>query len=95
NEVNMHSVQLSKDNDGSLRALMLIRNGAQQALTFEKLPLALHDATGDIAAKGLFEIGSLTVNPQTSKPWLFIFPPESMIKQDPDLTSWKMSVIQQ
>lgn len=94
NEVNVQSVQLSQDNEGALRALLLIRNGSEQALTIEKLPLALHDATGEIVAQGLFELGSFTVNPHTSKPWLFIFPKESLLKQDPDLSRWKTSLIQ-
>lgn len=94
NEVNVQSVQLSKDDEGALRVLLLIRNGSEQALNFEKIPLALHDAAGDMVAKGLFELGSLTVNPHTSKPWLFIFPKESIIKQDADLSRWKTALIQ-
>lgn len=94
NEVNVQSVQLTRDSEGSLRALLLIRNGSEQTLSFEKLPLALYDAAEEIVAKGLFEVGGLTVNPQTSKPWLFIFPTESIERPDADLTRWKISVIQ-
>jgi len=93
-EVNVQSVQLSKSEDGSLRALLLIRNGSERSLSFEKLPLALIDATGDTVAQGLFELGSLTVNAETSKPWLFIFPPESILKENPDFSRWSVRVPQ-
>ncbi|WNC14481.1 accessory Sec system S-layer assembly protein [Brevibacillus brevis] len=93
-EVNIQSVQVRRDQDGSLNVMLLIRNGSTQSLSFEKLPLVLHDATGEIVAQGLFELGSLTVNANTSKPWLFIFPPESIQKDEPDFSRWKVSVPQ-
>lgn len=93
-EVNVQSVQLSKSEDGSLRAMLLFRNGSDKSLSFEKLPLVLMDATGEKIAEGLFELGSLTVNANTSKPWLFIFPPESIVKTDPDFSRWKVNIPQ-
>lgn len=93
-EVNIQSVQIRKQEDGSMHAILLIRNGSQQSLSFEKLPLALYDASGDEVAKGLFELNGLTVNANTSKPWLFVFPPESVTKPEADLSRWKVSVPQ-
>lgn len=93
-EVNIQSMQLRRDESGALNVMLLIRNGSTQSLSFEKLPLVLYDATGDKAAEGLFELGSLTVNANTSKPWLFIFPPESIQKQEADFSRWKVSVPQ-
>lgn len=93
-EVNIQSVQIRRDDTGALNVMLLIRNGSTQSLSFEKLPLVLYDATGEKVAEGLFELESLTVNPNTSKPWLFIFPPESIHKQDPDFSRWKVNVPQ-
>ncbi|ASJ56114.1 accessory Sec system S-layer assembly protein [Brevibacillus formosus] len=93
-EVNIQSVQIRRTESGALNAMLLIRNGSTQSLSFEKLPLALYDASGDKVAEGLFELGSLTVNANTSKPWLFIFPPESIQKEELDLSRWKVSVPQ-
>ncbi|WP_019123233.1 accessory Sec system S-layer assembly protein [Brevibacillus massiliensis] len=93
-EVNIQSVQLSKSQDGSLRAMLLIRNGSRQSLSFEKLPLRLHDATDEVVAEGLFELAGLTVHSETSKPWMFIFPPESVVKEDADLSRWKVTAPQ-
>ncbi|MFF0828404.1 accessory Sec system S-layer assembly protein [Brevibacillus sp. NPDC003359] len=93
-EVNIQSVQIRRTESGALNAMLLIRNGSVQSLSFEKLPLALYDASGDKVAEGLFELGSLTVNANTSKPWLFIFPPESILKEELDLSRWKVNVPQ-
>jgi accessory Sec system S-layer assembly protein len=93
-EVNIQSVQIRRTEDGAVHAMLLIRNGSVQSLSFEKLPLALYDATGEKVAEGLFELGSLTVNANTSKPWLFIYPPESIQKEQPDFSRWKVSVPQ-
>ncbi|MBH0328233.1 hypothetical protein ABH14_00170 [Brevibacillus brevis] len=93
-EVNIQSVQIRKTESGALNVMLLIRNGSTQSLSFETLPLALYDASGDKVAEGLFELGSLTVNANTSKPWLFIFPPESIQKEELDLSRWKVSVPQ-
>jgi len=92
-EVNVQSVSISRTED-SLRAMLLFRNGSEQSLSIERLPLALYDAAGDKVAEGLFELGGLTVNAGTSKPWLFIFPQESIVKQDADFSRWKVSVPQ-
>ncbi|UED75548.1 accessory Sec system S-layer assembly protein [Brevibacillus sp. DP1.3A] len=93
-EVNIQSVQIRQTENGALNAMLLIRNGSTQSLSFETLPLALYDASGDKVAEGLFELGSLTVNANTSKPWLFIFPPESIQKEELDLSRWKVNVPQ-
>jgi accessory Sec system S-layer assembly protein len=93
-EVNVQSVQIRRQEDGALHVILLIRNGSTQALNFEKLPLAIYDAAGEKAAEGLFELGSFVVNPGTSKPWLFIFPRESVVKADADFSRWKASVPQ-
>ncbi|MGG4439852.1 accessory Sec system S-layer assembly protein [Brevibacillus fortis] len=93
-EVNIQSVQIRQTENGALNAMLLIRNGSTQSLSIEKLPLALYDASGDKVAEGLFELGSLTVNANTSKPWLFIFPPESILKEELDLSRWKVNVPQ-
>jgi accessory Sec system S-layer assembly protein len=92
-EVNIQSVSISRTDD-AIRAMLLFRNGSDQSLSIERLPLALYDATGDKVAEGVFELGGLTVNAHTSKPWLFIYPQESIVKQDADFSRWRVSVPQ-
>lgn len=93
-EVNIQSVQARLQQDGALHVILLIRNGSSQALNFEKLPLVIYDAAEEKAAEGLFELGSFVVKPGTSKPWLFIFPRESVVKEEADFSRWKAVVPQ-
>ncbi|WP_400162297.1 accessory Sec system S-layer assembly protein [Brevibacillus sp. TJ4] len=91
-EVNIHSVQARKMEDGALHVILLIRNGSARSINFDKLPLEIYDADDDKVAHGLFELGTFIVNSGTSKPWLFIFPKESIQKEDADLSRWKAIV---
>ncbi|GAA4718569.1 accessory Sec system S-layer assembly protein [Brevibacillus fulvus] len=93
-EVNVQSVQLRRHEDGSLHVLLLFRNGSDRSLSFEKLPLILYDAEGNEAARGLFELNRFVVNAGTSKPWLFIYPPESIVNEAADFSRWKVAVPQ-
>ncbi|MGC5324906.1 accessory Sec system S-layer assembly protein [Brevibacillus sp. SYSU BS000544] len=93
-EVNVQSVQLSKSEDQSIRCLLLIRNGSDQSLSFENFPLILLDAQDEKVAEGLFELDGLTVSAGASKPWLFTFPQERIVKENPDFTRWKVIVPQ-
>ncbi|MGG3870911.1 accessory Sec system S-layer assembly protein [Brevibacillus laterosporus] len=93
-EVNVQSVQAKQNDEGVIRAILLIRNGSTQNLSFEQLPLALYDATGDKVAEGVFQLKDFVVNAQTSKPWMFIFPKESILKENVDLSQWKVQLAQ-
>ncbi|KNB71873.1 accessory Sec system S-layer assembly protein [Brevibacillus reuszeri] len=92
-EVNFQSMQLHRAEDGAIHVMLLIRNGSAQSLSFEQLPLALYDATGDKVAEGAFQL-NLTVNANTSKPWMFIYPPEMIQKAEPDFSGWKVGLPQ-
>lgn len=93
-EVNVQSVQLRRSEEGSFHAMLLFRNGSTQSLSLKSLPLALYDARGQKVAVGQFELGGLTVRSNTSKPWMFIFPKESILIEDPDLSRWRVSIPQ-
>ncbi|MFP3389008.1 accessory Sec system S-layer assembly protein [Brevibacillus sp. SIMBA_040] len=94
-EVNFQSMQIRRTEDGALHVMLLIRNGSTQSISFENLPLVLHDATGDRIAAGSFKLSNFTVNANTSKPWMFIYPPEIIEKEDPDFSRWKVTIPQE
>ncbi|QOS98161.1 accessory Sec system S-layer assembly protein [Brevibacterium sp. JNUCC-42] len=93
-EVNVQSVQAKQNDEGMIRTILLIRNGSTQNLSFEQLPLALFDATGEKVAEGVFQLKDFVVNAQTSKPWMFIFPKESILKENVDLSQWRVQLAQ-
>lgn len=94
-EVNIAGFQVAKQDDGSIAASVFIRNGHSKQINIEKLPLELLDATGEIVANGSFDIGSLPVNANTTKPWTFIYPPAMVSKEEPDFSRWTIRVPQQ
>jgi len=89
-EVNFMGIQAQVDESGSLHTTLLIRNGSEKNVKFEQLPLIVEDASGDQVAKGTFQFEELEIKANTSKPWTFIFPKELVLKDDVDLSKWKV-----
>lgn len=88
-EVNFLGIQAKRAENGDLHVTMLIRNGADKNIQLEQLPLHVEDASGEVIAKGGFQLQDFTVKANTSKPWTFIFPNSMVTKEAIDLTKWK------
>jgi len=93
-EVNFSGFQAKIQPDGNLAVSLFIRNGHTQHITLEQLPLEVLDATGTLVARGSFNLPSLTVKANTSKPWTFIFPKEMVTVENPDFSRWTVRVPQ-
>lgn len=94
-EVNISGFQIRQQEDGSIAASVFIRNGHSKQINIEQLPLELIDAAGDLIARGSFQLDSLTVKANTTKPWTFIYPKEMIQKEQPDFSRWTIRVPQQ
>jgi len=82
-------------NNGSLKVSIFIRNGHNKAINLEQLPLEIIDARGKQIAKGSFKMDPiLTVQPNSTKPWTFIFPTELVNPKGADLSRWTARVTQ-
>lgn len=95
-EVNLLGVSAGITADNQVTTTILIRNGSDKNLTIEQLPLLVKDASGEIVAKGGFQLDALNVKSNTSKPWTFIFPEASILKDTSqiDLSKWSVEAIQ-
>ncbi|HEX5564000.1 MAG TPA: accessory Sec system S-layer assembly protein [Sporosarcina sp.] len=93
-EVNFAGFQVKQQDDKSISVSLFIRNGHSKQISVETLPLELLDATGDIVARGSFNLGPLEVKANTSKPWTFIYPKEMVQKDNPDFSKWIIRVPQ-
>ncbi|WP_409302948.1 accessory Sec system S-layer assembly protein [Peribacillus sp. SCS-155] len=89
-EVNIMGIEASMKDDGSLAAVVLIRNGSEKSIKLEQIPLVVEDAEGDIVARGGFTLQDLEVKANTSKPWTFVFPAGLITKEAPQLEKWKV-----
>lgn len=94
-EVNFTGLQAKLQEDNSLHTSIFIRNGNDKAINLEQLPLEIVDARGELVAKGSFKLDPiLTVQPNTTKPWTFIFPAELVTAEGMDLSRWTARVPQ-
>ncbi|MDI7742952.1 accessory Sec system S-layer assembly protein [Lysinibacillus fusiformis] len=95
NEVNFTGLQAKIHDDKSLVTSIFIRNGNNKAINIEQLPLEIVDANGTLVAKGSFRLDPvLSVQPNSTKPWTFIFPEELVSEGDFDLSRWSARVTQ-
>lgn len=94
NELNLTGYQTHLNEDGSLNVVIFIRNSYNQTIDLETLPLEIVDASGEIVCKGDFNLPPLSVKGNTTKPWTFIFPKETILKEELDLSRWTARVTQ-
>lgn len=94
-EVNFTGLQAKLQEDNSLHTSIFIRNGNDKAINLEQLPLEIVDARGELVAKGSFKLDPiLSVQPNSTKPWTFIFPAELVTAEGMDLSRWTARVPQ-
>ncbi len=94
-EVNFTGLQAKFANNGSLNVSIFIRNGHSKAINLEQLPIEIIDARGIQIAKGSFKMEPvLTVQPNSTKPWTFIFPSQLVNPKGADLSRWTARVTQ-
>ncbi|GKV64912.1 MULTISPECIES: accessory Sec system S-layer assembly protein [Sporosarcina] len=94
-EVNIAGFQIQKQDDGNIAASVFVRNGHSKQINIEKLPLELIDATGELVARGTFELDPpLSVKANSTTPWTFIYPTELIKKDEPDFSRWTIRVPQ-
>ncbi len=73
--------------------MTFIRSSHPKTANLEQLPLQVVDANHDIVAEGVFTLDPpLEIRSNTSKPWTFIFPKETVKKEDPDLSRWAVRI---
>ncbi|EIJ80482.1 hypothetical protein PB1_08982 [Bacillus methanolicus PB1] len=89
-EINFMGLEAKLTNEQNLAVTVLIRNGADKNIQLEQIPLIVEDAAGDVVSKGGFTLNDFEVKAHTSKPWTFIFPKELILKDNPDLSRWKV-----
>lgn len=93
-EVNFMGLSAKLADTGELHVSVLIRNGHDKNINIQQLPLQLEDADGEVIAKGGFKLEDFEVKANTSKPWTFIFPASLVMKNNPNLSKWRVYPIQ-
>lgn len=92
-EVNFMGIKINHNPGENLSVTLMIRNGTKQDMHLQQIPLAVKDASGEIVAEGAFNLEDFVVKANTSKPWTFIFPSSFIKREEINLSSWSIEVI--
>jgi len=90
NELSLIGLSAKRNEKRDLEVTMLIQNGTINNLEIKQLPLKIYDTLNEVVAQGTFQLADLIINANTSKPISLIFPNESLLKENIDLTSWSI-----
>lgn len=93
-EINFLGLNAAVEENGDLNATILIRNGYNQNITLEQLPLHISDCSGAVVAKGVFTLTDFQIKANSTKPWTFTFSADSVSKETIDLSKWKAFIPQ-
>ncbi|KXG08967.1 hypothetical protein AT864_02651 [Anoxybacillus sp. P3H1B] len=89
-EINFTGLEAKISEQRDLVVTLLIRNGSDHNIQLAQIPLAVEDASGEIICKGSFYFEHFEIKANTSKPWTFIFPSSRLLKEDMDLSKWRI-----
>ena len=91
-ELNFLLISGQKTEEG-IKITVFIRNGKKQDIEISQIPLALSNEKDEIIASGTFKMEKFSVPANSTKPWIFIFPTES-IQSDEPLEKIKLGLLQ-
>ncbi|CAM4041643.1 accessory Sec system S-layer assembly protein [Bacillus luti] len=94
-EINLLGLNAAVEETGDLNATILIRNGYNQNITLEQLPLHIADCSGAVVAEETFTLKDFQIKANSTKPWTFTFPAASVSKETIDLSKWTAFIPQQ
>jgi SLAP domain-containing protein len=92
NEILFLPIRAGKNYEGNLFATVLIQNRREEDLLIEDFPLIVQDASS-LVAEHRFTIKELVVKANTSTPWTFIFPKDTIKEENIDFSTWSLRTI--
>ncbi|MBD3108513.1 accessory Sec system S-layer assembly protein [Bacillus sp. AGMB 02131] len=91
NQISLAGTEMRREGD-DLLAIAFVRNSLSKAIKFEKVTLLLLDVDQQPIARHEFDMSQLGELPgRSSRPWQFIFPKNSIIKQEFSTTDWSIA----
>ena len=93
-EINFRGLNAVVEENGDLNATILIRNGYNKNITLEQLPLHISDRSESTVAERIFVLKDFQIKANSTKPWTFTFPADSVSKEPIDLSKWKAFIPQ-
>ncbi|MGL4819239.1 MAG: SLAP domain-containing protein [Bacilli bacterium] len=82
--LNFVKLQVNRLENGNISVWMFMRNGTENNLSLESLPLELVTADGEVVAACGFRFEDLTLRENSTTPWQFIFPADAIGREVDD-----------
>jgi SLAP domain-containing protein len=89
-DVSIDVFKVLKCMDDSISVVFLIRNGYDNVIELEKLPVEVKDMQGNLVASGIFDIENVSVNPHKAKMYDFTITEDYIINKDFDVSNCKV-----
>lgn len=93
-ELNFSGLDAIHNANGTLTVSILVSNATDDYLTLRQISLSIYDADEDLAAQGTFPLKPFRLEARTSRPLLLEFPTEGIMKEDMDLSTWRLVIHQ-
>ncbi len=91
NQISLSGIEMNGDANG-IEVTAFIRNSLQKAITLQPAILLLLDSNNQTIARHSFELSELGELPgKSSRPWVFVFPKESVKQQEFDYKNWTLA----
>lgn len=74
--------------DGALFIKVIIRNGSDNIIQINEMPLAVQDGKKQNVAVGIFHTEGLELQPYSAYLRTFVFRPEDILVEEPDMKRW-------
>lgn len=92
NQISLAGIDLEKQENGSLKVTVFVRNSLNQAIRLGKTPLLLLDENGDMVAKKQFDLSVLGDIPaRSSRPWVFAFAKRDVFSERIPKENWTLA----
>ncbi|MCY6370969.1 SLAP domain-containing protein [Clostridium ganghwense] len=87
----MSTYEVVKTDDGGISVTIVIRNGYDKGIRVKKVPITILDATGEIAAAGIFYLDNVIISPLKARIYSFTFSKNEINKARANLSKWKVN----
>lgn len=91
NTISLSAVDLLKSEDENVVITIIVRNGYDRGAEIHELSVSVFDKNDDKVAGGKFRFDNLKVLPKKAKLFNLILGKQNIIKQDCDLSKWRVA----
>lgn len=91
NTISISAIDITRNEDGNIVATLIARNGYSKQAELQELNISIFDKNDDKTAYGKFRFDDLKVLPKKAKIFNLVFNEQNIIKQDCDLSKWRVA----